>query len=234
MDTYVKGPARVIKPPRRHPKTAGIFSLLLLVLGIFLIFQAAWPVVGWYFFVMPSVSTKIVSPLASTFGPLVRAQEDQSYDPSTWFANSGQVLAAQSAVAKAYTLTIPKLKINGANVVVGGDLKKSLVAWPTSPGPGQWGNNIIFGHSELPQFASPTNYSGIFTFLMDLNEGDDIYINSDGVRYHYQVFDKKVVDPDDISVLEQKFDTSYVTLITCVPPGTIWKRGIIRAKLIQI
>lgn len=231
MDIYIKGKPRRRARPRR--KAAGIFSLLFLALGMFLIFQAAWPVVGWYFFVMPAVNMRIVSPLATTFGPLVRAQEDQSYDAAAWFNNSDKILGA-AADARSYVLSIPKLKIQDAQVRVGGDLRKSLVAWPTSPGPGQWGNNIIFGHSELPQFANPKDYSGIFTFIMDLADGDEILIDSEAVRYRYKVFDKKVVDPTDISVLEQKFDTSYITLITCVPPGTLWKRGIIRAKLAQL
>jgi len=73
----------------------------------------------------------------------------------------------------------------------------------------------------------------MFTFIMDLKDGDDVFIDYDGIRYHYQVISKKVVEADDISVLEQRFDTAYVTLITCVPPGTLWKRGIIKAKLVK-
>jgi sortase A len=231
MDVYVKGKFRVTSP--KKPKIITRFaSWLLLVGGISLLFFAAWPVVSWYFFVMPQVNTRIISPLASTFGPLVRANDD-SYDPAGWFSG-GKILGAQTvSPLKTYSLSIPKLEIDNAIVEVGGDLKKSLVAWPSSALPGSYGNNIVFGHSELPQLASPKNYSGIFTFLMDLKEGDDIFVDYDGVNYHYQVLDKKVVEADDISVLEQRFDTSYITLITCVPPGTLWKRGIIKAKLVR-
>ena len=156
METYLKAPP---KPPRRRPKkVVGVFSFLLSVFGVLLIFQAAWPVMGWYFFVMPGIGEKIISPLATTLAPLVRAQEtEESYYPTKI-----PVVASQ---LKSYTLSIPKLKINEATVQIGGDLKKSLVAWPTSALPGTWGNNIIFGHSELPQFASPNSYSGMFTHL---------------------------------------------------------------------
>lgn len=231
MYSYLK--AAKTKPRKKSSRLNKLLSLSFLVLGLFLISQAFYPVVGWYIFVMPGIGSKIISPIATAFPALVQASEADSYSPSTWFTNIDKTVQASTAPVKTYTITIPKLKIENANVVVGGDLRKSLVAWPTSAMPGTWGNNIIFGHSELPQFANPKNYSGIFTFLMDLNEGDEIFVDYDGVRFRYQVIDKKVVDPTDIAVLEQRFDSSYLTLITCVPPGTVWKRGIIRAKLLS-
>ncbi|MBI3559273.1 sortase [Candidatus Gottesmanbacteria bacterium] len=227
MYIYLK--AKPKKPPRKIPK---ILSTAFLVLGLVILGQAVLPVAFWYFFNMPEISGKIISPLASTFPPLVAAAEVDSYKPANWFATA--VPVSQNNQLKTYTLTISKLDIDAATVEFGGDLKKSLVAWPTSPPPGTYGNNIIFGHSELPQFSNSKSYSGIFTFLMNLNKGDEIFVDYDGVRYKYVVVDKKVVDPTDLSVLEQRFDAGYLTLITCVPPGTLWKRGIIKAKLASL
>jgi len=39
------------------------------------------------------------------------------------------------------------------------------------------------------------------------------------------------VSPRDLSILAQRYDDSYLTLITCVPPGTYFKRLIVRARL---
>ena len=231
MQTYLKALPK--KQKLRPKKVVGFSSVLFLILGLFLIFQAVWPVVGWYLFVLPDFSEKIISPLAKTFPPLVRAAENESYEPAMWFSNAPKNLATVGSVLKSYRLSIPKLKIDKVLVEVGGDLKKALVAWPTSALPGSWGNNIIFGHSELPQFANPKDYSGIFTHLMELKEGDEIILDYDGVRYLYKVVDQKVVEPTDISVLEQWYDSAYVTLITCVPPGTLWKRGIIKAQIVK-
>ncbi|MBI3888144.1 sortase [Candidatus Microgenomates bacterium] len=232
MQVYIKAaPKKIRKKPR---KVLGISSVLFFAVGLFLIFQAIWPVMGWYLFVMPGFSEKIISPLATTFPPLVRAVETDSYQPNSWFSNTSKSLATVGTSLRSYKISIPKLKINNANVEIGGDLKTSLVAWPTSALPGTWGNNIIFGHSELPQFATPSNYSGIFTHLMELENGDSIFVDYDGVKYQYKVVDKNVIEPTDISVLEQRYDSSYVTLITCVPPGTIWKRGIIKAQITKI
>lgn len=199
---------------------------------------------------MPAYSRNIISPLASNFNSFnsrslvapVRAADiaptvalyanNDSYQPSSWFPEAKPFTAALNSNLKTYTLSIPKLKIDTAAVQIGGeDLKKSLVAWPSSAVPGDYGTNIVFGHSELPQFANTKDYSGIFTHLMELSDGDTIFVDYDGVRYKYLVFDQQVIDPDNLSVLEQRFDNRYLTLITCVPPGTLWKRGVIRAKL---
>ena len=39
------------------------------------------------------------------------------------------------------------------------------------------------------------------------------------------------VQPTDLSVLEQRFDNRYLTLITCSPPGTWLRRLILRAQI---
>ena len=56
-------------------------------------------------------------------------------------------------------------------------------------------------------------------------------ITYDGVAYRYVIYEMVVTDPNDLSVLEQRFDDSYITLVTCVPPGTYWKRLNVKAKL---
>ena len=70
--------------------------------------------------------------------------------------------------------------------------------------------------------------------LPTLKIGDDIVVTYDGVTYKYVVYDMVVLDPTDLSTLEQQFDDSYLTLVTCVPPGTLWKRLDVKAKLSTI
>jgi len=83
----------------------------------------------------------------------------------------------------------------------------------------------------LPQLYKSNDYKSIFTFLPSLQKGDKIFIKVEDVIYQYEVFEMFVVSPSEISVLNQEFDGSYLTLITCVPPGTYWKRLIVKAKL---
>ena len=233
--------------PSYRRQWGGVLSLVFLFLGLALIGQVVYPIVSWYAFALPGYSGAVVSPLASNFAPYnpailsvlptpVQAAETSatSFKPSSWFPAAKPFTQEINSDLKTYTISIPKLKIDSTTVEIGGDnLKKSLVAWPTSATPGDYGVNIIFGHSELPQFASPDSFSGIFTHIMDLADGDTVYVDYDGVRYKYLVYDRQVVDPDNLSVLEQRFDDRYLSLITCVPPGTIWKRGVVKARMSQ-
>jgi sortase A len=39
--------------------------------------------------------------------------------------------------------------------------------------------------------------------------------------------------PTDLSVLEQKFDGRYLTMVTCTPPGTYLRRLVIKARIVD-
>lgn len=215
-------------------------SVVFFLSGLVLISYVVVPIGGSYLSLLPQYSSEIVSPLSSYFLPTTPGEvqaaalpSSDSYRPSTWFV--APRVSPRITDLRAYTISIPRLKIKNATVIVGGDdLKKSLIAWPTAALPGSYGVAIVFGHSQLPSFGGSGDFSGIFTFLMDLREGDEIFVDSDGSQYKYVVFDKKVVEPTNLSVLEQRFDRAYLTLVTCVPPGTLWKRGVIRAALEKV
>lgn len=131
-----------------------------------------------------------------------------------------------------YSISIPKLNIDAMNVKIGGDnLDQSLIQYPGTSTPGQYGNPVIFGHSVLPVFYNPKSYMAVFSKLPTLKKDDEIYINYDGIKYRYVVESYHEVEPDQVEVLEQRFDRQTLTLITCVPPGTYLRRGVIQAVL---
>ncbi len=118
---------------------------------------------------------------------------------------------------------------------IGGEnLGQSLIHYAGTALPGEYGNGVVFGHSTLPQFFNPKQYLSIFSLLPSLKEGAEIFVSFDGVTYKYVVESLKTFDPSDISVLEQRFDDRYLTLVTCVPPGTYWKRLAVKARLVKI
>ena len=84
-------------------------------------------------------------------------------------------------------------------------------------------------------FFNPKNYISIFSTLPKLDKGNEIFVNYDGITYKYRVDAMFEVRPNDIQILEQSSDSSYLTLVTCVPPGDPrkLKRLIIRAKLVK-
>jgi len=151
---------------------------------------------------------------------------------SSWFNFSRPQIPSNTTH---YTLSIPKLRIDSATVIIGGDdLEEGLIQYGGTANPGEPGNTVIFGHSVLPQFYNPKSYRSIFSLIPTLKPGDQIIINFDGITYIYEVYDYQEVLPNQIDILEQKYSRKELTLVTCVPPGTYWRRGIIKAKLVEI
>lgn len=209
------------------------FSVLVLIVGLILIGNAALPIL-YYELTNSRFTQKLVSPLISQ-GVILGEEATIDYsNPKSWFPEA-PVLPPKPSRITHYNLSIPELGIEDAIVQIGGeDLMKSLVHYPGTALPGQYGNAVIFGHSVLPQFFNPKNYKTIFSTLPKLEEGDEILIDFDGIQYRYVV--RKVVEtePEDVAVLEQRYDSQWLSLITCVPPGTYLRRLIVRAQLVSL
>jgi sortase A len=152
---------------------------------------------------------------------------------SNWF--EGDLPEFQLSNVRFYSLTIPKLRISDATVAVGGeDLNDHLIQYPGTALPGKIGNAVIFGHSILPQYYNPENYISIFSTLPTMRKGDDVEVSYDGINYKYVVEDVFEVAPTDLEILAQNKSDSYLTLVTCTPPGDPRRprRLIVRAKLV--
>lgn len=215
------------------------FSFFLSVLGLILVGNAIIPIMGYQFRYAPRFG-KILSPLVyekkDVLGAITALAKEEQRDYtliSSWFDEEPELVVGPNSVASYYKISIPKLGIEKAVVRFGAkDLKKTLVHYPDTALPGQLGNTVIFGHSVLPQFFNPENYLTIFSILYKLEEGDEILVSYDGVDYRYLVEDLFEVPPSDLSVLEQRYDGQFLTLITCSPPGTYLRRLIVRTRLV--
>lgn len=97
--------------------------------------------------------------------------------------------------------------------------------------PGQTGNIYITGHSSNYVWAKG-DYNSVFALLDKLVIGDLIYINYNNTVYEYQIFDRKIVLPNDTSMLKSTND-SRLTLVTCWPIGTTLKRLVLLANQIH-
>lgn len=154
---------------------------------------------------------------------------------SSWFNFSKPQIFLSPSNITHYTVNIPKLRIQDAIVTIGGDnLDASLIHYGGTANPGEIGNAVIFGHSILPQFYNPKSYRAIFSTLPTLKPGDEIIINFDGITYKYKVYEYLEVNPGEIDILEQRYDRKELSLVTCVPPGTYLRRGIIKALLVEM
>ena len=102
----------------------------------------------------------------------------------------------------------------------------SSTAFPDSGGVGYY-----FAHSSSPEMRR--QYNAIFYTLGKLKPGDDVYIWFDNTKYHYQVSDSVITDPQDVSFLEAQYDRETIVLQTCWPPGTTAKRRLVFAQRVN-
>jgi len=112
-------------------------------------------------------------------------------------------------------------------------LERGVVHYATTSNPGELGNGAIFGHSSN-NILNRGNYKFAFVLLSRLESGDTFYIEKDGVRYVYRIFDKRVVSPSEVGVLNDvEGKTSTMALITCDPPGTTINRLVVWGEQIS-
>ncbi len=107
-------------------------------------------------------------------------------------------------------------------------LRNGVVQYPGTANPGENGNVVVTGHSSY--FAwDPGRFKDVFALLHEVAIGDKIIIYYQQKKYIYQVYDIKVVLPDQVEILTQKGE-NRLTLLTCTPVGTNLKRLIVFAR----
>lgn len=125
-------------------------------------------------------------------------------------------------------IRIPALDVD--KVLVGGvdaeSLKKGPGLFPMSPLPGQLGNVAIAGHR--------TTYGAPFEDLDKIAVGDEIIFETPAGTRTYRVHKKPYnVFPSNVEVVATKDPLrATLTLVTCTPKYTSWKRLIVEAELI--
>lgn len=227
-----------------------VVSLGILVAGFMITSYVFFPLISWQIYFAPVFASQVLTapiPQNSVVNPsMVQSLISQAGNIITgvdytnaqnWFPNYNSNFSNQKNVPKvsSYALSIPILGIQNASVsTVDNNLKEHLVNYEGTAIPGDNGNSVIFGHSTLPQLFNPKDYTTIFATLYKLKLGDKIYATVNGVTYAYKINNIIVVDPNDTSIFSQNYENSHLTLVTCTPPGTTWKRLIIKANLESI
>lgn len=123
-------------------------------------------------------------------------------------------------------VVIPKIGLDA--IVVEGASRRDLSEGPghmkQTANPGETGNAVITAHRDT-----------FFRHIYELVKGDKIQVRRGGRAFTYEVMGKKIVLPDDISVIRQTPDPQ-LTLITCYPVyyiGPAPKRLVVFSKLID-
>jgi sortase A len=147
---------------------------------------------------------------------LARLWEQQNSTP-----NPAAKMTASDGLTR---LVIPKIDLDA--IVVEGTSSHQLKIGPghilNTALPGESGNAVISAHRDT-----------FFRHIYELSKGDEILVRRNGTLLRYVVTGKKIVDPEDLSVLHQTKDPE-LTLITCYPTyyiGPAPERLVVFSKL---
>jgi sortase A len=120
-------------------------------------------------------------------------------------------------------------KINLESMMVPGVTQKDLqnaIGWMTTTSfPGEKGNTVMAGHRSH-------TYGQFFHRLNEVEKGDTVKVETTSGPILYRVYEKTVVKPDNLSVLDAKKEEE-ITLITCEPLYSDEFRLIVRAERIN-
>jgi sortase A len=95
--------------------------------------------------------------------------------------------------------------------------------------PWQKGANVYIAGHRVGYPGTKSNL--VFWDLNTLEKGDEILLtDSGGTRYTYKVFEKRVISPDDVSILRPTKGRNIVSLQTCTLPDYS-HRLIVRGEL---
>jgi LPXTG-site transpeptidase (sortase) family protein len=168
---------------------------------------------------------------------VTRTEENQ-------MAQAHQALAGDiiNPVDEEFGIVIPALS---ANARVIGDidwenaaayqraLTRGVVHAKGTSHPGEPGNVFIFAHSGV-DFYEAIRYNAEFYLLSKLTPGDLVYLFYQKQKYTYRVTGKKTVAPEEVGILTDNTALERtLTLMTCTPAGTTFKRLIVTANQVD-
>ncbi|MBI4129746.1 sortase [Candidatus Roizmanbacteria bacterium] len=137
-----------------------------------------------------------------------------------------------------FSVVIPKLALNSRVIPQVDSADKTVYTEALTQGaahargtalPGEHGRIFVFAHST-DYVWNITRFNAVFYLLKELVPGDEVYAVYNGVVFPYQVVDRVIVEPTDLSYMEPKTGEEELILQTCWPPGTTSQRLLVIAK----
>lgn len=110
-------------------------------------------------------------------------------------------------------------------------LEKGVVHIAGTAMPGSLGNVFLTGHSSDYWWTSGGNKT-VFALLDKVDTGDDIKLYYRNQEFDYRIYRKVVVSADEVGDFVTTDKDQSLTLMTCYPIGTNWKRLMVQAERI--
>ena len=148
--------------------------------------------------------------------------------------------AAKYGVDTDFSIVIPKISAASkviANVdpaneeIYKAALKNGVAHAKGTKFPGSKGPIYLFAHSTNT-LVNVSRYNAVFYLVKELEPEDQIIIFFAGLKYSYQVTEKIITTPEDLSLIKDGSSSERLILQTCWPPGTTLKRMMIVAERI--
>ncbi len=136
------------------------------------------------------------------------------------------------------SIVIGKLNIEAPLVLANGTsqnelnsaLNQGVIFYPGSALPGQNGEVFLSGHSSVYPW-NKTPYGQVFTLLDKLEAGDTVSLIYNHRQYDYLITNKEILPPNQVKI--SATSEPRLTLFTCWPIGTSFKRLLVRGELIR-
>lgn len=210
-----------------NPKMVGkvvfyIADYLIIAVTVYLIYLYLPLGQAWWSFKANSVTTAVPNPTAEVkeLAPVVTNKEFKIAIP--------RILAS----AKVVVNVDPFNSDNYLTVLKNGDVAQAKGS--NLPGGGRGKTTYLFAHST-EQGLNMVRVNSVFYLLGELKNGDDMWVEYQGNRYLYKVYDKKVVKASEIQYLTYTDPGKEVLILqTCWPIGTDWNRLLVFGELVPV
>lgn len=179
-----------------------------------------------------------VEPLITALPTPTQTPEAQALDENQMEDQSTPAPEAQTK-AQAMSKEEIKKRMTGVLIIDKIDLRMIImdgvdeatlrVAAGRMPGtdrPGEAGNCVLAGHRSY-------TFGKYFNRLDELKPGDRIIIKTTDNEFHYEVYNSFIIEPDDLSILEDIDNQKTLTLFTCHPVAVATHRLVVQAKQIE-
>ncbi|MBC7746492.1 class E sortase [Pedobacter sp.] len=186
---------------KKHSKIWIVFPILGILAGLYVLLNA----------LSPAISTPFDTPSDTVAKKLTQQQPQLDQN----------------------RLYIPQINVDVAVVTGPTDASLELGAWhrkPENGDPKNGGNFVLSAHRfNLGILPSQTRAKSPFYHIDKLKEGDELYVDFEGVRYAYSVTRSYKVARTAIEI-EQRTDENKMTLYSCDLRGEKAGREVVEAK----
>lgn len=213
---------------RRRPSIKKIIGITLIIAGlvVLLYVPATWV---WSYFIQRGLPAEFdrqtaaaVSMNQDVLEGLQGAADSEKLMQLALAFRAG--LQSEQTIAR---IEIPRIGVN--DIVVEGTHEGALLKGPghleETPLPGMRGNFAVAGDRVL--------YGGPFLNLDDVENNDEIILQTPYGSFRYTVVNKEITVPEDVSILQPVEGQELITLITCDPPWDTSHRLIIQGRLVE-